>query len=154
MIIDEKRPKFVSYSGVCLLCAGFLILWLAMQYTAKSIIFIFSGIFTGIGSAICHALCDILLSQYFRLKLQVVTFIVQIFTSLGFILTPMFLGDTIMKDGVLSGLLWYQLIMVPGSFLSLFIKSPNYLKNSLRHYNLIQVCKHASQVKRVIYFNI
>lgn len=60
------------------------------------------------------------------------------FTALGFIITPVILSDTIMKRGVLLGLLWYQIIMLPGSVICMFIKKPKYIKQKTRNYNLIQ----------------
>lgn len=142
LITDNRWPKFVAYSGVCLICAGFLILWFAIHKgISTGILFVLAGFISGMGASIVTLMCDTLLSQYFKLKLTAIQNILRVSTFTGYVLTPILLGGGLADHGILKGLIWYQVIVLQGSVLSMVFKKPKYLKGKTvnKSYKLIQV---------------
>lgn len=96
---------------------------------------------SGIGASICCSQTEILLAQYFRLKLSVVNDLIEAIIAIGFIATPILLGDNIIKHGILRVLLTYQTVILQGVIVSAVFKKPNYLKSRRRTYDYISVRK-------------
>lgn len=95
--------------------------------------------FVGIGASMLTAQTEILLAQYFRLKLPIVNDILEAAVAVGFIVTPIVLGNSIIEHGLLRILLWYQTLMLQGIIISLLLKKPKYLKSVRRIYDYIPV---------------
>lgn len=95
---------------------------------------------------------DILISQYFRLKLESVRAILDAVNALGFILTPVALGHNIVKLGILQVITWYQAIILQGILISIAVRKPKYLKSQKTKYRLIRVSSFLLQVKVIVIY--
>ncbi|XP_066143667.1 uncharacterized protein [Euwallacea fornicatus] len=132
LITYSTWPKLFAVAGVCLTCAGLLFLWMGMTGQNTTWLFVLSGIITGVGGSIQMSQCEILLAQYFRLKLPLVTHIGHACAALGFIIAPMILGAHLLVDSETHVLLWYQALILQGLVLNLFLRKPIYMKSKGR----------------------
>lgn len=58
------------------------------------------------------AQCEILVAQYFRLKLPVLRHIAHVVSGLGFIIAPIVIGHHIFTNSLMQIILWYQAIIL------------------------------------------
>ncbi|XP_050296878.1 uncharacterized protein LOC126736529 isoform X2 [Anthonomus grandis grandis] len=131
-------PKLFATAGTCLTCAGLLFFWMGRTGYHPSWIYILSGTVSGIGSSIQMAQCEILLAQYFKLKLAILTHLSHAVSALGFILAPVVLAHHILAQSETQVLLWYQAIILQGLILNLLLRKPMYLKSkSVSRYNYV-----------------
>ncbi|XP_025830315.1 uncharacterized protein LOC108742582 isoform X2 [Agrilus planipennis] len=137
-ITQSTWARLVATTGTCLICAGLLLSWKGINNAYNVATFIFAGIVTGIGSSLVITQSEVLVTQYFRLKLKTIRAIFQIATAIGFIVTPITLGHHIIKNGVLHVIIWYQAIILQGIVISLAFKKPQYLKSERKPYNIIR----------------
>lgn len=96
---------------------------------------------TGISSSLLSVQTEILLGQYFRLKLPIINNILEVAATVGQIITPILLGDHIIQHGLLRVILGYQAFVLQGIIISLFMKRPHYLKTRRQVYQYISVSK-------------
>ncbi|KAL1488053.1 hypothetical protein ABEB36_015422 [Hypothenemus hampei] len=128
-IIHSTWPKLFAIAGTCLTCAGLLFVWIGMTGDNGAWLFVAAGSVGGIGSSIQMVQCDILLAQYFRLKLAAVTHLSHAVAALGFIFAPIILGHHLLQNTETSVILWYQAIILQGLVLNLLLRKPLYLKS-------------------------
>nr|XP_023016104.1 uncharacterized protein LOC111505511 [Leptinotarsa decemlineata] len=138
LISNSTWPRLVATAGTCLTCAGLLFMWMGFADYGKNILFPLAGITTGIGASIQISQCEIILTQYFKFKHTILVHITQGVTSVGFILTPIVLGNQILNSHLLKVILWYQAIILQGLIFNLTFKKPSYLKSKqASRYNYI-----------------
>ncbi|KAK9707846.1 hypothetical protein QE152_g27588 [Popillia japonica] len=139
LIETSKWPRLVVTSGVCLTCAGLLLIWFAIANGNRTAPwFLAAGLFSGTGASLIISQCEILIGQYFKLKLKSVNVFIQLVVAIGFIVTPIALGSEIFIHGLLTPIIWYQIIILQGMIVAMFIKKPQYLKTVGNPYKLIQ----------------
>ncbi|CAG9764074.1 unnamed protein product [Ceutorhynchus assimilis] len=137
-ISQSTWPKLFATAGTCLICSGLLFLWMGMTGANETWLYILAGVVAGIGASIQMAQCEILLSQYFRLKLPILTHLGHAVAALGFISAPIIIGHHILVQSETQVILWYQAIILQGLVLNLFLRKPLYLKSKHRdRYNYI-----------------
>ena len=95
--------------------------------------------FVGFGSSIVISQCEVLILQYFKLKLKHVNALTQIAVAVGFILVPVILATYIIQTGLLTVVVWYQVVILQGLIVCLIIRKPKYLKASGRQYRRVQM---------------
>ncbi|KAF2885403.1 hypothetical protein ILUMI_20801 [Ignelater luminosus] len=135
---SSSWPRLVTTGGTCLTCAGLLIIWLAINNSNRLSLFLLAGVLSGTGASIVLSQMDILISQYFRLKLESVRAILDAVNALGFILTPVALGHNIVKLGILQVITWYQAVILQGILIGIALRKPKYLKSQKTKYKLIR----------------
>ncbi|KAF7273677.1 hypothetical protein GWI33_013624 [Rhynchophorus ferrugineus] len=138
LISQSTWPKLVATAGTCLTCAGLLFVWIGMTGTARSSLFIVAGLISGIGASIQMAQCEILIAQYFRLKLPVLRHVTQVVAGVGFIVAPIVIGHHIFTNSLMQIILWYQAIILQGLVVNLLFRKPTYLKSAVpSRYNYV-----------------
>uniref|UniRef100_A0A1Y1KN00 Major facilitator superfamily (MFS) profile domain-containing protein n=1 Tax=Photinus pyralis TaxID=7054 RepID=A0A1Y1KN00_PHOPY len=139
LALNSTWPRLVATAGTSLTCGGILLIWPTINGNASnSSLFVLAGIFAGGGASIILAQVDILLLQYFKLKLELVRTIMYLGEAVGFIITPIALGHTIIQSDLLHIITWYQAILLQGVILSIAFRKPNYLKSASQRYRLIR----------------
>ncbi|XP_017770159.1 PREDICTED: uncharacterized protein LOC108557928 [Nicrophorus vespilloides] len=140
MITNSKWPRLFALSGVCLTCAGILFLWIALDHHGHlaRFLYVLSGLSSGCGVALVETQCEVLLAQYFRLKLNSINVVLQIMTCIGYIFTPISLGHYINMYGIVHVIIWYHLYILIGVGVCTLFKKPDYLKGKLT-YNSVKV---------------
>ncbi|RZC37124.1 monocarboxylate transporter 7-like, partial [Asbolus verrucosus] len=104
-------------------------MWMGMTGSDDYWLFVPAGISSGLGASILLVQCEILLAQYFKLKLPVLHQISQFVVTLGFLIAPVALGHYILNTTISQVLLWYQAIILQGLVVGLFFRKPLYLKS-------------------------
>lgn len=138
LIAQSTWPKLFATGGTCLTCAGLLFVWMGMTGAGQSWLFVLAGFVSGIGASIQMSQCEILLSQYFRLKLPILIHIGHAAAAMGFIVSPIIVGHNILTTSLSHVILWYQALILQGLILNLLIRKPLYLKSkSIDRYNYI-----------------
>ncbi|XP_019768912.2 uncharacterized protein LOC109543569 isoform X2 [Dendroctonus ponderosae] len=130
-ITHSKWPKLFATAGTCFICAGLLFLWMGITGNNQSWLFILSGILSGLGASIQMAQCQIIIAQYFRLKLPILNHLSHATSALGFILAPIVLGHHLLINSETQVILWYQAVILQGIVLNLFLRKPMYLKSKI-----------------------
>ncbi|KAF5274801.1 hypothetical protein FQR65_LT00384 [Abscondita terminalis] len=133
----SRWPRLVATAGTCLTCAGILLIWTTVN-TNRIAVFILAGILSGCGATIILTQTDIILGQYFKLKIELIRTIMNVSEVLGYIFVPIGLGSSIIKYGILHVIIWYQAVILQGFVLSIAFKKPMYLKSSKTKYRLIR----------------
>ncbi|XP_071053445.1 uncharacterized protein [Onthophagus taurus] len=147
LIEYSKWPRLVSTSGVCLVCSGLLFIWFAVAIGSRTAPwFVVAGLLTGMGASILLSQNEIIIAQYFKVRLMQVNVFLQAATVVGFVLTPTIMGDHIIKIGFLKVILWYQAIILQGVIVSMLIKKPPYLKAQGNPYKLIHQASQDDEV--------
>lgn len=131
-------PRLVATAGTCLTCAGLLVMWIAIKGGNSTALFLLAGLLAGVGASIVLSQTDILISQYFHLKLEPVKIVLNAASALGFIIAPVALGHNIVKIGILQVITWYQAIILQGILISIAFKKPKYLKRQKSKYKLVR----------------
>lgn len=85
---------------------------------------------------------EVLITQYFRVKLLIANNVLMCGYAFGFIIMPMALGFMIFTRGIMHSLLIYQAIILMCCIIILIFKKPVYLKAERRRYEVLQVLKH------------
>ncbi|KAH1000695.1 hypothetical protein HUJ04_012990 [Dendroctonus ponderosae] len=93
--------------------------------------FIASWTVWGLGASIQMAQCQIIIAQYFRLKLPILNHLSHATSALGFILAPIVLGHHLLINSETQVILWYQAVILQGIVLNLFLRKPMYLKSKI-----------------------
>lgn len=138
LISQSTWPKLIATAGNCLTCAGLLFVWIGMTGSGKIYLYILAGIVAGFGASIQMAQCEILVAQYFRLKLPLLTNIAHAVSAIGFILAPIIIGHHILTNSLMQIILWYQAIILQGLVVNLLFKKPIYLKSgNTKRYNYV-----------------
>ncbi|EFA07125.2 hypothetical protein TcasGA2_TC010116 [Tribolium castaneum] len=128
---NSSTPRLIAVVGTCLTCAGLLFMWMGITGKNDDWLFAPAGMLTGLGASLLMVQCEILLAQYFRMKLAVLNQISQFVMTLGFLVAPIALGHHILNTNVTQVLLWYQAIILQGLVVALFFKKPLYLKSKI-----------------------
>ncbi|KAF5281802.1 hypothetical protein FQA39_LY05016 [Lamprigera yunnana] len=102
-----------------------------------SLFFVTTTTIISSGASLILTQVDLILSQYFKLKLEVVRTIIYLSEAMGFVITPIVLGHCIVQSGILTIITWYQAIILQGIIFSIAFKKPKYLKLYNQRYNLI-----------------
>lgn len=134
---NSTWPRLVSTAGTCLTCAGLLIMWTTIN-TKRTVVYALAGIFSGAGASIILTQTDVILSQYFKLKIELIRTIMHLSEAIGFVITPIALGCWIVKHGMLHIITWYQAVILQGIIFSIAFRKPKYLKLSKQKYRLIR----------------
>lgn len=93
------------------------------------IFYLLNFIVLGLGSSIIIVECEIIMNQYFRLKLPILSQISQCVSIIGFLIAPVLLGHYILTTSINHVLLWYQAIILQGLVVALVFRTPLYLKS-------------------------
>lgn len=86
---------------------------------------------------------EVLISQYFRVKLLIANNVLICGYALGFIIMPMALGFMLFTRGIMHSLLIYQAIILMGCIIIIVFKKPIYLKAERRRYEVLQVREYS-----------
>ncbi|GJQ76572.1 hypothetical protein Trydic_g2269 [Trypoxylus dichotomus] len=100
--------------------------------------FLVSGILSGAGASLIISQCEVIIAQYFKVHLRKVNVIIQFTVAIGFIVTPIVLGRNMFIHGLLTPIIWHQILILQGLIVAMFIKKPPYLKTTENSYKLIQ----------------
>ncbi|KAK5647281.1 hypothetical protein RI129_002173 [Pyrocoelia pectoralis] len=139
LCLNSSWPRLVATAGTSLTCGGILLIWPAINSnTNNSSFYVIAGILAGAGASIVLTQVDILLQQYFKLKLALLRMIMHMSEIIGFIITPIALGHTIIQSSIPHIITWYQAILLQGIILSIAFKKPKYLKTSKQRYRLMR----------------
>lgn len=139
LIKNSVWPRLVATSGTCLFSAGVFIIWIErVEHIYKTITLISGGFLCGIGFNLIMCQCDVIINQYFKLKLARVNLIRQFTSAIGFVSTPILLGNGIIKHGITHASLWYAVIILQGVVASILLKKPHYYNNQPKIYNLVE----------------
>lgn len=95
-------------------------------------------IFSGIGASLTVSHSDAIIIQYFRLKYDAVSTVLQVGRAAGFVLLPFAIERFTLEARLLETTAVYQLL---GMIACLTFSKPQYVSENKEKYNIIQVSK-------------
>lgn len=95
--------------------------------------------FLGVGTSLIITQCEYLIRQYFQEKYKVAKNVLYLSRILGYVVTPLVMGNLIIRHGVLECMIVYQVILGQVIIVAMTFKKPYFIIPETTAYNILDV---------------